>query len=105
MSTENDSTTAPAKPISVFRRRFRRFRSIRRGWYSFLVILFLYFLTFFAHLLVTERALVVKYGGELHFPSFGNFHEGKEFGNVASAKRSTDNSKKSWRTTTTRAPG
>ena len=68
------------KSVSVLRRRFRRFRSIKRGWYSFLFLLTLYFLSFFAHLLVSDRALIVKYEGELYFPAFGNFYEGKEFG-------------------------
>jgi microcin C transport system permease protein len=75
-----DAPSAPPKSESVLRRRFRRFRSIRRGWFSFIVLFSLYGLSFFSHLLVSEKALVVKYDGELHFPAFGNFHEAKEFG-------------------------
>jgi len=66
--------------VSVLRRRFRRFRRLKRGWYSFLVLFACYGVSFFAHLLVSDRALIVKHGGELSFPALGNFHEAKEFG-------------------------
>ena len=78
-TTPDGASDAP-KSLSVLQRRFKRFRSIRRGWYSFLILVALYFLSFFAHLLVSEKALVVKYDGELHFPAFGNFVEAQEFG-------------------------
>lgn len=83
-----ETATAVADPVlpaeepsvSVLRRRFRRFRRLKRGWWSFILLFTCYAITFFAHLLISERALVVKYDGEYHFPAFGNFHEGKEFG-------------------------
>ncbi len=61
-------------------KRLRRFRSIRRGWWSFLILVFLYLLSFGAELLVNNRALVVKHEGRLHFPTYGAFIPGTKFG-------------------------
>lgn len=64
---------------SLLCKRVRRFRSIKRGYYSFVIILSLYIISFFAPLLINYRALVVKYEGRLYFPVF-KFYQGKTFG-------------------------
>ncbi len=87
MMTKTQDETSPVdsetpvveKSRSVLQRRFQRFRRLKRGWYSFLILTTFYALSFFCHLLVTENALIVKYNGKLHFPAFGNFYEAKEF--------------------------
>jgi microcin C transport system permease protein len=63
-------------------RKLRRFRSIKRGYYSFLILAGLLFLTFYGvgELLVNSRALVVHYDGRLVFPTFGAIHPGTDFG-------------------------
>jgi len=61
-------------------KRLRRFRSIRRGWWSFLLLVFLYLLSLGAELLVNNRALAVSYQGRLHFPTYGAFIPGTTFG-------------------------
>ena len=63
----------------LFRKRLRRFRSIKRGYYSFLIIVALYFVSFFCSLLMNHKALVVKYEGKLHFPIF-KYYPGTFFG-------------------------
>jgi microcin C transport system permease protein len=65
-------------PLTV--KRWRRFRSIKRGWWSFLVLVVLYVISLFAEVLVNNRALVVKYQGSLRFPTYGAFIPGTEFG-------------------------
>jgi len=67
-------------PAIVPRGRWRRFRSLRRGWYSFLLLGGAYVLSFALPLLVGNRALVVSYGGELRFPVFEGHIEASEFG-------------------------
>lgn len=62
------------------RKKLRRFRHIRRGYYSFLVLLGLSVLLAFGELLVNSRALVVSYEGELYFPTYTDFHPGTDFG-------------------------
>lgn len=62
------------------RKRLRRFRSIRRGWYSFLLLTALFLLSLVAELFINQRALVVRHEGRLYFPIYGAFHPGTDFG-------------------------
>lgn len=55
-------------PVTL--QRFRRFRSIRRGWWSLLVLGGLVFLALLDQALVGKRALVVKQGDSWYFPAF-----------------------------------
>ncbi|MFC2150440.1 ABC transporter permease [Calditrichota bacterium] len=66
------------KPESLLKKRIRKFKSIKRGYYSFIILLVLYFLSFFSPLLMNYKALVVKYNGELLFPIL-KFYQGKSF--------------------------
>lgn len=66
--------------MSVLQRRLRKFRRIRRGSYSFVLLLGCYVLSFGTHFLISDKALAVKYQGEYYFPAFGNFYEAKQFG-------------------------
>lgn len=61
-------------------KKLRRFRQIKRGYYSFLLLVFLGFLFLIGELLINSRALIVKYEGELYFPTYGAFHPGTDFG-------------------------
>jgi microcin C transport system permease protein len=56
------------KPKSVFQRRWAKFRSLKRGWYSFLLLLGALLLSFANPLLINNRALVVSYDGGLYSP-------------------------------------
>ena len=62
----------PAKvnwtPVTL--QRFRRFRSIRRGWWSLLLLAALVFLALLDQALVGKRALVVKQKDAWYFPAF-----------------------------------
>ena len=69
-----------AESLSVFRRRWRKFRSLKRGWYSFVLLSCAYLLSFLLPLLVNHRALVVEHAGEWHFPIFHGHYEAAEFG-------------------------
>ena len=62
------------------RKQWRRFRSIKRGYYSLLAILALLVAALFAELWVNSRALVVKYDGEYYFPTYGGYVAGETFG-------------------------
>ena len=75
--TNGDATE---ESVSVLRRRWRKFRTLKRGWWSFCALFGLYFLSFANPLLINNRALVIHYQGSYHFPVFENHHEAKEFG-------------------------
>ncbi|MGI8605508.1 MAG: ABC transporter permease [Verrucomicrobiales bacterium] len=62
------------------RKKFNRFRAIKRGWWSFVILGVFYSLSLVAELLVNNRAIVVKYEGEWYFPTYGAFHPGIDFG-------------------------
>ena len=61
-------------------KKLRRFRHIRRGYYSFLFLATLLALLCIGELLVNSRAVLVKYEGELFFPTYTAFHPGTDFG-------------------------
>ncbi len=67
------------KSVSLFRKRLQKFKSLKRGYVSFLVIIVLYIISFFCPLLMNNKALVVKYNGDLYFPVF-KYHTAKSFG-------------------------
>lgn len=62
------------------RRRLERFKSIRRGWWSFWILTALVFLAALGPLLVSHRALLVRYEGKYFFPTFGDDIPGTTFG-------------------------
>jgi microcin C transport system permease protein len=61
-------------------KQWRRFRSIKRGYYSLVLMIALLIASAFAELLVNSRALIVKYDGEYYFPTYGAYLPGKTFG-------------------------
>lgn len=71
---------ATPPPASVMLRRLRKFRSFRRGWWSFLLLSGLYVASLVSPVLVTNRALIVRHEGRTTFPILGGFHAGTEFG-------------------------
>lgn len=61
-------------------KKIRRFRSIRRGYYSFIIFSMMILVSLFAELLISNRALVVRYDGAFYFPTYGNMIPGSTFG-------------------------
>jgi len=61
-------------------KKLRRFREIKRGYYSFLILSVFLLLSLMGEMLINNRALVVSYEGTLHFPTYGAFHPGTDFG-------------------------
>jgi microcin C transport system permease protein len=61
-------------------KKIRRFRSIRRGYFSLLALVALILFSFVAELFVNHRALVVRYEGQWYFPTYTGFNPGTEFG-------------------------
>jgi microcin C transport system permease protein len=61
-------------------RKLRRFREIKRGYFSFLLLVTLTVLSLFAELLINDKPLVVSFEGQLMFPTYGPVKLGSEFG-------------------------
>jgi microcin C transport system permease protein len=65
-------------PLTI--KKIKRFKSIKRGYYSFILFLMMILASIFAELLVNNRALVVRYEGKTYFPTYGQILTGKTFG-------------------------
>ncbi len=65
----------------VTRKRIQRFRRIRRGYYSLMVLIVLTALSLLSNFLCNSRAIAVYYEGELYFPTF-KFYDMATFGQV-----------------------
>ena len=65
-------------PLTI--KKIRRFKSIKRGYYSFIILLAMIFVSLFAELLVNNRALIVHYEGQFYFPTYRNLFPGTTFG-------------------------
>ncbi len=57
----------------VTRKRFRRFREIKRSWYSLWVLLALCGLSLFVELLCNSRPLYIRFEGRSYFPILRNY--------------------------------
>ena len=60
------------KSDSILKKRIRRFKSIKRGYYSFILLVTLYLSSFFAPILVNSKALLVCY-------SNNQYDQGEDF--------------------------
>ena len=67
---------------SLFRKRVRKFKRLKRGYYSFLLVTTAYVLSFFLPFIMTSVPLAVKYQGRYFFPML-HFHSASEFGTTA----------------------
>ncbi|GIS39939.1 hypothetical protein Ct9H90mP12_1330 [bacterium] len=65
---------------SILKRRWKKFKTLKRGYYSLIILSSLYGISFFLPFLINNRALVVKYHGEYFFPVLSGYMPGKQFG-------------------------
>jgi len=63
----------PRKSPSPTRLRLRRFRRLKRGYYSFLILMGAYALSFLLPFLMNNRAVVVRYDGKFYFPALKTY--------------------------------
>ena len=64
---------------SIFRKRLRKFRRLKRGYYSFLLVTGAYLISFALPLIANSKALAVHYNGGYFFP-IASYHGAMEFG-------------------------
>jgi microcin C transport system permease protein len=60
------------KSESINQKRWKKFKSIKRGYYSFILIIGLYILSFLLPLFINSKAIVVHYEGNFYFPAFSS---------------------------------
>ena len=63
-------------------KKLERFRSIRRGFWSYCILMAAFIVSLFGEAFVGNRALIVKHDNGLNFPflPFTDIHTGKEYG-------------------------
>ena len=61
-------TKKPHISESILQKRIKRFKSIKRGYYSLIILISLYILSACAPLFFNSKAIIVKYNGEYYFP-------------------------------------
>lgn len=66
--------------LSILKKRWLKFKTLKRGYYSFVLLMVLYGISFFLPFLINNRALIVKYENEYHFPAFTGYIPGEKFG-------------------------
>lgn len=64
----------------VTRKKMRRFRSIKRGFWSLVILVIMIFISFFAEVFINSKALMVYCNGRLYFPTYTRMIPGAEFG-------------------------
>jgi microcin C transport system permease protein len=63
------------------RKKLRRFRSIRRGYWSLIILTALFLLSLFGELIVNNKALLVSHEGHWYFPMLrSGIYTGEDFG-------------------------
>lgn len=61
-------------------KKIKRFKEIKRGYWSLMILTTLLVLSLFAEVLVNSKALMVRYQGEYYFPVVADVYLGKQFG-------------------------
>ncbi len=61
-------------------RKVKRFRQIKRGYYSFVFLVFFTLFSLLLELVINDKALMVYYEGTLSFPTYGDVKLGSEYG-------------------------
>ena len=79
MAEEIEKKNKPEVSTSIFKKRWRKFKTLKRGYYSFITIVVLYLLSFILPLFVGRDALIVNYNGNYHFPIF-KYYSAESFG-------------------------
>ena len=69
----------PGRSESLFRKRVRKFRRLKRGYYSFVLILSAYAFSFLLPFLMSGTPLAVRHDGRYFFPMF-RFYSVTDFG-------------------------
>ena len=65
-------------PLTI--KKLKRFREIRRGYYSAVLLICLTVGSLFAELLINDRAIFISYQGQWHFPTYAVVEVGSTYG-------------------------
>ncbi|MBL7999366.1 MAG: ABC transporter permease subunit [Candidatus Kapabacteria bacterium] len=70
-STSSDGNAGGKQEIlTINQRRWRKFKTLKRGYFSLVFLCVLYAISFFLPILINNKALYVSYNGTSYFPAF-----------------------------------
>jgi microcin C transport system permease protein len=61
-------------------KKIKRFKSIKRGYISFIIFAVMIIVSLFGEFFINNRAIIVHYQGDTYFPTYGDIIPGTEFG-------------------------
>lgn len=67
--------------MANFQNYFFKFKQNKRGYYSFIILSVVFFLTFFVEIIASDKPLLVRFNGHFYFPVLQTISE-TEFGGV-----------------------
>jgi len=70
----------PVVSTSLYAKRWRKFKSMKRGYWSLIIFVSTYLLSFLLPLVVGNEALVVRHKGEYHFPLLTGYIAAQDLG-------------------------
>src|SRR5215471_10974672 len=73
------TSAPPRRSDSILRKRIRKFKTLKRGYYSFLLLVAAYITSFFLPFLINSKALIVRYQGHFYSPVM-KFYPASQFG-------------------------
>lgn len=62
------------------RKKINRFKSIKRSYYSFIMLFLMIFISFFAELIIHSKAVMVYHDGRIYLPTYMQMIKGSQFG-------------------------
>ncbi len=62
------------------KKRWSKFKALKRGYYSFILICALIILSLFAELIASNRPIAIQYNDTIYFPTYGDIIPGTTFG-------------------------
>ena len=65
-------------PLTI--KKIKRFKSIKRGYYSFIIFAVMILISLFAEMLINNRAIIVHHEGKYYFPTYRHMITGSTFG-------------------------
>lgn len=105
MSKETKKTNQEKHDISlsILRKRWLKFKTLRRGYYSFLILVIAYAFSFLFPLVINNKALVVHYESSYYFPAvkdllpfMNGYYPGQEFGQDVPGEAKYQELKQKW---------
>ena len=94
--TNNTKSQTQEISLSILKKRWLKFKTMKRGYYSFILLIILYVTSFFLPLLINNRPVVMKFETEYFFPAISGYYPGSTFNQDVPGETNYRLLKKTW---------